>query len=74
MRRKPAEQPGEAPSKKSRICIRGDLDPDILDLERFAPTITTINFNVLLQIAANLKMRALKTQGECGNRRRKELV
>ena len=57
-RRKPAEQPGEAPSKKSRICIRGDLDPDILDLERFAPTITTINFNVLLQIAANLHMRA----------------
>eukprot|EP00435_Cladocopium_sp_Y103_P021800 s2487_g5.t1 len=57
-RRKPAEQPGEAPSKKSRICIRGDLDPDILDLERFAPTITTINFNVLLQIAANLGMKA----------------
>ena len=57
-RRKPAEQPGEEPSKKSRICIRGDLDPDILDLERFSPTITTVNFNVLLQLAANRKMWA----------------
>ena len=55
-RYKPAEQPGEAPSKKSRLCIRGDLDPDILDLERFAPTITTANFNVMLQLAANEKM------------------
>ena len=52
-RYKPAEQPGEPPSKKSRLCIRGDLDPDILDLERFSPTVTTANFNVALQLAAN---------------------
>lgn len=52
-RYKPAEQPGEALTKKSRLCIRGDFDPDILDLERYAPTITTANFNVMLQLAAN---------------------
>ena len=57
-RRKPAEQPGDPASKKSRLCIRGDLDPDILDLERFSPTITTVNFNVLMQLAANRRMRA----------------
>lgn len=54
-RYKPGEQPGEQPGepavKKSRLCIRGDLDPDILDLERFSPTLNTVNFNV--QIAAN---------------------
>ena len=52
-RNKPAEQPGEPATKKSRLCIRGDMDPDILELERFSPTITTVNFNVVLQIAAN---------------------
>ena len=55
-RYKPGEQPSEAPTKKSRLCIRGDLDPDILELERFSPTLNTVNFNVLLQIAANQKM------------------
>ena len=35
------------------------MDPDILDLRRdFHPTITTVNFNVLLQLAANRKMWA----------------
>lgn len=29
-RYKPAEQPGIPPSKKSRLCLRGDLDPDLL--------------------------------------------
>ena len=55
-RYKPGEQPCEAPTKKSRLCVRGDLDPDILELERFSPTLNTVNFNVLLQIAANQKM------------------
>ena len=41
---KPAEQPGQPPSRKSRWCIRGDKDPDLLYLDRFAPT---------LQVAAN---------------------
>ena len=52
-RYKPAEQPGVPPKKKSRMCIRGDLDPDALLLERFSPTLNTMAFNLLLQVAAN---------------------
>ena len=64
-RYKPAEQPGEPPIKKSRLCIRGDKDPDALELERFAPTLNTVNFNILLQIAANQNMKA--TVGDLKN-------
>lgn len=64
-RYKPGEQPGEAATKKSRLCIRGDLDPNILDLERFSPTLNTVNFNVLLQVAANENMKA--TVGDLKN-------
>ena len=52
-RNKPSEQPGVPPTKKSRMCIRGDMDPDIMSLERFAPTVNTMNLSILLQIAAN---------------------
>ena len=55
-RYKPAEQPGAPPSKKSRLCIRGDKDPDILELERFSSTVNTMNLNVMLQIAINAGM------------------
>ena len=58
-RYKPAELPGQPPTRKSRVCLRGDLDPDILELERFSPTINTLNFNLLLQTAANSKMDAV---------------
>ena len=34
---KKSEQPGEPPTRKRRWCIRGDQDPDILDLMRHAP-------------------------------------
>ena len=64
-RYKPAEQPGEPASKKSRLCIRGDLDPDLLELERFSPTINTVNLSLLLQIAANEGMVA--TVGDLKN-------
>ena len=64
-RYKPAEQPGEPAVKKSRICLRGDKDPDILELERFSPTLNTVNFNILLQLAANEGMRA--TVGDLKN-------
>lgn len=64
-RYKPGEQPGEKPTRKSRLCIRGDLDPDVLDLERFAPTVTTLNFNILLPAAANSGMSA--TVGDLKN-------
>ena len=57
-RYKPAEQPGEPATKKSRLCIRGDLDPDLLSLERFAPTVNTMNLAVMFQIAANENMMA----------------
>ena len=52
-RYKPAEQPGELRSKKSRLCVRGDKDPYILELERFSPTVNTMKLNVMLQIAVN---------------------
>ena len=64
-RYKPAEQPGEAPTRKSRLCIRGDLDPDALELERFSPTLNTVNFGILMQIAANENMTA--TVGDLRN-------
>ena len=49
-RYKPAEQPGQPAVKKSRLCIRGDLDPDILTLEKFSPTVNTMNLAVMFQI------------------------
>ena len=64
-RYKPGEQPGEPATKKSRLCVRGDLDPDILELERFAPTLNTVNFNITLQVAANENMTA--TVGDLKN-------
>lgn len=55
---KPAELPGQPPTRKSRLCLRGDKDPDILELERFSPTVNTMSFNILLQVAANSNMDA----------------
>jgi len=49
---KPGEQPGSPPSRKSRWCIRGDKDPDLLDLVRHAPTVTTSTLAITLQICA----------------------
>ena len=57
-RYKPAELVGQPSIRKSRVCLRGDKDPDILNLERFSPTVNTLNFNILLQVAANRKMAA----------------
>ena len=53
-RRKPADLPGEDPSLKSRWCVRGDKDPDLLSLVRAAPTVTTTSLTVVLQLAASL--------------------
>ena len=64
-RYEPAEQPGEPPTKQSRLCIRGDQDPDAMELERFSPTLNTVNFNILLQLAANQGMMA--TVGDLRN-------
>ena len=55
-RYKPSEQPGTPATKKSRLCLRGDLDPDILDLEKFSPTVNTMNLAVMMQIGANRRM------------------
>lgn len=52
-RYKPAEQPGDPRTRKSRFCIRGDRDPDAIYLNRFAPTVTTSNLQVLIQAAVN---------------------
>lgn len=54
---KPSEQPGTPPTRKSRWCVRGDRDPDLLDLMRHAPTVTTATLSVVLQIAASLKWK-----------------
>jgi len=52
---KPAELPGEPPAIKSRWCIRGDKDPDILSLDRYSPTVTTAVVSIVLQTAASRK-------------------
>jgi len=54
---KPAEQPGEAPKRKSRWCIRGDKDPDLMFLDRYAPTATTAVISIALQVGASLGFR-----------------
>ena len=54
---KPAELPGEAPTRKSRWCIRGDKDPDLMLLERYAPTVTTAVISMALQVAATMGFR-----------------
>ena len=62
---KPADQPGAPDVRKSRWCIRGDRDPDILTLERYAPTLNSTSFGVLLQTAASMKYKA--TVGDLKN-------
>eukprot|EP00435_Cladocopium_sp_Y103_P071135 s185_g36.t2 len=52
-RHKPGDQPGDPRKFKSRFCIRGDRDPDAMYLNRFAPTVTTSNLQVLIQAAVN---------------------
>ena len=42
--------------------MRGDQDPDRLDLERYSPTVTTQNLQVVLQLAASLQL-----EGTCGD-------
>ena len=54
---KPAEQPGEEPKRKSRWCVRGDKDPDLLMLDRYAPTATTAVISIALQVGASLGFR-----------------
>ena len=55
--RKPAELPGEPPTMRSRWCIRGDKDPDILSLDGYSPTVTTAVVSIVLQTAASRKFR-----------------
>ena len=54
---KPAELPGEPPSRKSRWCVRGDKDPDLMMLERYAPTATTAVISIAMQTAASMNFR-----------------
>ena len=55
---KPSEHPGVPATRKTRWCIRGNRDPDLLPLNRYAPTVTTAVVNIALQVAAN---RGFKT-------------
>ncbi|CAE7827253.1 RE2, partial [Symbiodinium necroappetens] len=61
-RLKPGEQVGEKPTMKSRWCVRGDQDPDAVELNTYSPTVTTQNLQVVLQCAASRKM-----PGSCGD-------
>ena len=54
---KPAELPGEPPTMKSRWCIRGDKDPDLLSLDRYSPTVTTAVISIVLQTACSRHFR-----------------
>ena len=54
---KPAELPGEPATMKSRWCIRGDRDPDILSLDRYAPTVVTAIISIALQEASSMNFR-----------------
>ena len=54
---KPGELPGEPPTMKSRWCVRGEKDPDLLTLERYSPTVTTAIISVVLQTAASRRFR-----------------
>ncbi|CAL1154344.1 unnamed protein product [Cladocopium goreaui] len=55
---KPSEQPGIPPTRKSRWCVRGDKDPDLLELSRHAPTVTTSTLSVVLQIGASKRWKS----------------
>ena len=46
--------PGVAPTKKSRLCLLGDLDPDIMEIEKFAPAVNTMNLAVMMQFVARV--------------------
>ncbi|CAE7242722.1 engB [Symbiodinium sp. CCMP2592] len=61
-RLKPGELVGEKPAKKSRWCVRGDQDPEAVDLNTYSPTVTTQNLQVILQCAASHRM-----PGSCGD-------
>ena len=54
---KPADQPGHPPTKKSRWCVRGDRDPDLLLLDRHAATVTASNVAIAMQLAACKKWK-----------------
>ena len=56
-RYKPGDAPGKPRTRKSRFCIRGDRDPDAIHLSRFAPTVTTSNLQIVIQVARNLGFR-----------------
>ena len=57
-RYKPGELPGEAATRKSRLCIRGDHDPDVFSLERHAPTASSLTLAMAMQVASTRRWRA----------------
>ena len=54
-RYKPGELPGEPATRKSRLCIRGDHDPDVFSLERHAPTASSLTLAMAMQVSASKK-------------------
>ena len=57
-RYKPGELPGEASTRKSRLCIRGDCDPDVFSLERHAPTASSLTLAMAMQVTSTKRWRA----------------
>ena len=47
----------ETADLKARWCIRGYLDPDLLELDTCSPTISSEGFAVALQVMASMKWR-----------------
>ena len=57
-RNKPGELPTEPSSLKSRLCIRGDCDPDVFSLDRHAPTASSLTLAIAMQVCATRRWRA----------------
>ena len=56
-RYKPGELSGEPSTRKSRLCIRRDRDPDF-EVERHAPTASSLTLGMAMQVAAMRRWKA----------------
>ena len=63
LREKPGEGLGSVSIAKARWCVLGHLDPDIMELERAAPTPQTVSIYTFLLASASLQREACL--GDC---------
>ena len=62
-REKPGEGLGAPSTAKARWCVLGHLDPDLLELERAAPTPQTVSIMTFLLVSASLQRPVIL--GDC---------